>query len=265
MKHLFIILSFPFHKLFISLLYKAEKEEQETKCNKLLHIILWGEYTENVISLSFIFMTVMIEWMEVDSERKGKKKVKDEQNVSERNQGYQKSENQIFEAFFQILDEKCFDKITVSEIIKRAKINRSTFYRHFQDKYAILDRIQQQAIPITNLLLAPYMVEEKSLFDILFSSDYLEKHFPTEYKKAFLQLVEIRTLNFDITEMIHQGFAQSYIPEKSSPNPELERELFADIAVKMLLYKIDDNKRFSEKGLEIIESLYQNLRRGRYT
>ena len=38
-------------------------------------------------------------------------------------------------AFTQLLDEKRFDELTVNELCDRAMIRRTTFYKHFADKY----------------------------------------------------------------------------------------------------------------------------------
>jgi AcrR family transcriptional regulator len=40
--------------------------------------------------------------------------------------------------FWNLLEEKSFQSITVQEIADRAMVNRATFYDHFVDKYALL-------------------------------------------------------------------------------------------------------------------------------
>ncbi|MCE3200874.1 TetR/AcrR family transcriptional regulator [Paenibacillus sonchi] len=40
---------------------------------------------------------------------------------------------------------KGFDAITIKDIAQRATINRATFYAHYEDKYALLDEIIEQA------------------------------------------------------------------------------------------------------------------------
>jgi len=45
----------------------------------------------------------------------------------------------IIEAMKQLLAEQRFDKITVQNIIDRAHCSRGTFYRHFKDKYDIMN------------------------------------------------------------------------------------------------------------------------------
>ncbi len=46
----------------------------------------------------------------------------------------------IIDAFVDLLGKKDFYSITVSDISKQATINRATFYAHFTDKFALIDR-----------------------------------------------------------------------------------------------------------------------------
>ena len=55
-----------------------------------------------------------------------------------------KTKQLIQTSFMQILEKKPFDTITVGDITKAAKINRGTFYLHYQDKFDLLDQIEQQ-------------------------------------------------------------------------------------------------------------------------
>lgn len=51
----------------------------------------------------------------------------------------------IREAFRDLLQRKEFDAITIKDIAQKATINRATFYAHFEDKFALLDEITEQA------------------------------------------------------------------------------------------------------------------------
>ncbi len=46
----------------------------------------------------------------------------------------QRTRQLLSEAFVQLLREKGYSAITVSDIIERADIGRSTFYSHYRDK-----------------------------------------------------------------------------------------------------------------------------------
>lgn len=50
-----------------------------------------------------------------------------------------RTRNLLVDALNELLGEKSFEAITVSEITERATLNRVTFYAHFQDKFALLE------------------------------------------------------------------------------------------------------------------------------
>lgn len=50
----------------------------------------------------------------------------------------------ILQSFGNLLAQKSFDEISVQDMTQKAQINRATFYKHFVDKYALLDYWVQQ-------------------------------------------------------------------------------------------------------------------------
>lgn len=56
----------------------------------------------------------------------------------------QKTRQRIQEAFIQKLMEKPFDSITVGDLAKTAGINRGTFYLHYEDKFDLLEQMENQ-------------------------------------------------------------------------------------------------------------------------
>lgn len=59
---------------------------------------------------------------------------------------YHIADEAIYDAFFLVLKEKDLDKITVSDIIKRAGIVRSTFYNHYENIPALVAAIEDKTI-----------------------------------------------------------------------------------------------------------------------
>ena len=47
----------------------------------------------------------------------------------------------IIQTFFECLKTEDFSQLTVGQIAEHARINRSTFYRYFSDKYTLRDEI----------------------------------------------------------------------------------------------------------------------------
>lgn len=59
---------------------------------------------------------------------------------------YYVADEAIYGAFFELLKEKNLDKITVSDVIKRAGIARSTFYNHYQDIPSLVSAVEDKTI-----------------------------------------------------------------------------------------------------------------------
>ena len=57
-----------------------------------------------------------------------------------------RSRKWIRQAFLDLLQEKEFEKITVTDIVKRADLNRSTFYAHYADIYALVEEIENEIL-----------------------------------------------------------------------------------------------------------------------
>lgn len=69
----------------------------------------------------------------------------------------------LVEAFSELMNEKDFARITVQDVALRAKVNRATFYAHFEDKYALLNHtfaMWLQAVLDENLPPAPILNAE---------------------------------------------------------------------------------------------------------
>lgn len=57
-----------------------------------------------------------------------------------------RSRKLIRQAFVDLLEEKDFARITVTDIVNRADINRGTFYAHYTDTRAVLEEIENEFI-----------------------------------------------------------------------------------------------------------------------
>lgn len=57
-----------------------------------------------------------------------------------------KTKMAIKQAFFRLLKEKPFDKISVSDITSASLINRGTFYLHYKDKFDLIDQIENELL-----------------------------------------------------------------------------------------------------------------------
>lgn len=57
-----------------------------------------------------------------------------------------RSKKLIKSAFIELINEKGFETLTVRDITKKADINRGTFYLHYEDKYDLLEQLEDEVI-----------------------------------------------------------------------------------------------------------------------
>lgn len=60
------------------------------------------------------------------------------------NQRKKDSKEKIKKAFIQLIQSKDLNKISVTDIVKNAQINRSTFYANYIDIYDLADKIKEE-------------------------------------------------------------------------------------------------------------------------
>ncbi|MBQ8043992.1 MAG: TetR/AcrR family transcriptional regulator, partial [Clostridia bacterium] len=58
----------------------------------------------------------------------------------------EKTKKHIIEAFIELRASKPIEKITIKELSDKAYINKATFYRHYEDIYALSETIEDKLI-----------------------------------------------------------------------------------------------------------------------
>ena len=105
-----------------------------------------------------------------------------------------RSRRLIRSAFLELLREKAYEKITVTDIVTRADINRSTFYAHYPDVRGLVEEIVGEAINHSTELadslnirefladpmpflreLSSYGSDNKELYALLCRSDFAQR------------------------------------------------------------------------------------------
>lgn len=119
-----------------------------------------------------------------------------------------RSRRLILQAFIELMQEKELEKITVTDIIKRADINRGTFYAHYQDTRAVIEQVENDIInkmleflrefqytnffqnPLPLLLkVSRYLEEDLEFYRILINSSGAEQ-FLVKLKRIFVKYME---------------------------------------------------------------------------
>lgn len=122
-----------------------------------------------------------------------------------------KSKAAIKKAFIQLLDDSQIERITIRQISDKADINRGTFYLNYDDKYALLEEMEDEQIAdlkklvdIRKVNLAQKTAEE---FIEIFSNEVIKKviiHISEniEFYHAILNLDRTSKIEERITDMI---------------------------------------------------------------
>lgn len=81
-----------------------------------------------------------------------------------------KTKNALCCAFIDLMSQKSFDNITISELCSKAMVRRATFYKHFNDKYDffkffILEMHQQIEEECKNELEIDY-IKDNQIFNV---------------------------------------------------------------------------------------------------
>lgn len=116
----------------------------------------------------------------------------------------------LLQAFADLYSAKGFHAMTVQDITERARVNRGTFYSHFEDKYAILEswlREQfQQCVASPVLSSGPWSLSTFRLLIKLVVEWFTQLHQSTRsYERELLPLV-VTTLQEALFELLWQGF-----------------------------------------------------------
>ena len=137
----------------------------------------------------------------------------------------QRTKKNIHNAFIKLRSQKPLEKITVKELSELAQINKSTFYRHYEDIYALSDILEDEII--------------KSCIHIFPSADFLfQESGIKEMANAFSSQRKVFNILFSGSRRdiaIHK--MHNCIMEKIiSHQPEYQNNLEKKIMITILIY-----------------------------
>ena len=164
-----------------------------------------------------------------------------------------KTHKNIRGAFIELLSEKDFNAITVQDILDIALINRSTFYKHYTDKYDLAESIAHDFLE-EFITMTKVDVKNRGNFDLLMErwDKTFEKFY--ERKSLILGLWKIRTdkvhVYEDMTAILKDNYfllAASQV--KENYNMDFQARIFASVTMATLSYMMENPERHSAHEL----------------
>lgn len=150
-----------------------------------------------------------------------------------------RSRQMIRQAFLELLNEKTFERITATDIIKRADINRSTFYAHYPDAKGLMDEILGDISMIFQNLLSS--IDFSVFFDDPMPILRVVVDFMKENQKLYKMLIRSRMAP-GVLDKLKQALIQQVL---SCPNLPVKNPNSAatEIRVRILLGGLIDAYR----------------------
>ena len=142
----------------------------------------------------------------------------------------------IQNAFVDLLEEKPFDKIQAQEIIEKALINRTTFYRYYSGKSDLVGK-----------LIKEIKAEYQSILKQRFESDNLVRFMQIignrllEKRRLILALWKIKTPRHHLYDDMHALLKNAFIAhakqiKSDDKNWDYQAHIFATIALESHRY-----------------------------
>lgn len=168
-----------------------------------------------------------------------------------------KTKNALYYALIDLLKEKTFEEIKVSNICEKAYVNRSTFYAHYKDKYELF-------VDLINSLKDSFKSELKSIEEDNLKDYYLKmiKVFLNhiEGKEDIYKSILVNNRSSIIIDMIYDT-AKEDINERANNNDKgVPNDVFTSYylggVVNIVIEWFKNNKKYSkEQMIEYLDKL----------
>ena len=166
-----------------------------------------------------------------------------------RNNQFERTDRDITNALLALMDRKTFEKITVQDILDEALINRSTFYQHFPDKYAILERLQEQVV--LGMMNSVSEVTKEKILDLNVINTVLFSYL-SERREIMLKLSSVRSETLNLEKQM-QDFFVSWLQADNHVLSAVEQRILAGMMVTYMTDCLKNNIDFSAVSTEMLD------------
>ena len=111
------------------------------------------------------------------------------------NRQVQRTKSWIFEAVMLLMDEKPYDKITVSDITKKAGVARQTFYRNYNDKDDVVFEYIARIFSAESFALEKDKKDDRNIIVLMIDYAYMANNKETLKKILSVTDIENRVIN----------------------------------------------------------------------
>ena len=131
---------------------------------------------------------------------------------------FKRTTRAICHALMSLLKTKSFDDITVQDILDATPVTRSTFYKHFHDKYEIVEQMQDFYLSNQHEIRRLLLTNPRSpaLTDAFLAN-----------KELLEVLLKVHTDKVDIRQALANQAIEYYLANIDNPTKELEAQIYS--------------------------------------
>lgn len=179
-----------------------------------------------------------------------------------------KTRQTIQSKFFELLETYDFQNISIKMLILECKINRSSFYRNYEDKYDLIHKIADELINQFEQAIDPHFVSCDAINESGFHQHFLPMLNYFECHKRVLLLMYHRSLPvniFDEMQTMYRKYILKelvdtyHIPESQLENAAFFSQIIAsNILTSMKWWHLENPRISKEAMLKIITDTVLN-------
>lgn len=133
-----------------------------------------------------------------------------------------KTKNLLYQTLIELMKDKTFEEIKVSDICSKAMVNRSTFYAHYEDKYELLldfiNNLKEELVielnkNENNLNTREYYIKLISLFlDHIESKKNIYNSIMINNRNSIMMDILLSVVNDDLLKRIKSNDINTKVP-----------------------------------------------------
>ena len=151
---------------------------------------------------------------------------------------YLRTDRAIQSALLSLLGKKPFEKITVQDILDETPVSRATFYKHFHDKYEIVERIQDEILHTHTELRNALSQATPDQYPALV------ERFSLRYREISQLLMKVQTERVNLPLALVEEARNYYLGITDSPTKELEARIYSAATTSMMVALLDEKEDY---------------------
>ena len=151
---------------------------------------------------------------------------------------YLRTDRAIQSALLSLLGKKPFEKITVQDILDETPVSRATFYKHFHDKFEIVERIQDEILHTHTELRNALSQATPDQYPALV------ERFSLRYREISQLLMKVQTERVNLPMALVEEARNYYLGITDSPTRELEARIYAAATTSMMVALLDEKEDY---------------------